>query len=263
MSKILWYRVSAAVLLALLASAPVSGQPALTNDGFTENFDSMLQDGTLPPDGWTVYTIPGSNGVWTALTGIPVDQMSPEFFGTPSQGLSAVLYPSSTPRTNNNGFNAATDDAPDDRALTTSPTGVSGSVLELVLTNNTGRDLTSLSISYDIRRFTVGAGTSDTGNGPGADELPGYWLFYSLDGGATYTNVSDLNPDINSVPNTVGVTHMPMDVTAMPNYLIDLSSSPLTNGSMINFCWVDDNGIASSPDQIIGLDNVVITVPAP
>jgi hypothetical protein len=263
MSKIPWYRVSAALVLALLSSAPVSGQPALTNDGYTQNFDSMLQDGTWPPDGWFVYTIPGSNQTWQPSVGIPVDQMSPEFFGTQSQGLTAVLYPDTTPRTNNNGYNAATSDAPDDRALTTSPTGVAGAVLELLLTNNTGRDLTSLSISYDIRRFTVGAGANDTGNGPGADELPGYWLFYSLDGGSTYTNVSDLNPDINSVPNTVGVTHMPMDVTGMPTYLIDLSSSPLTAGATINFCWVDDNGIASSPDQIIGLDNVVITVPAP
>jgi len=35
-----------------------------------------------------------------------------------------------------------------------------------------------------------------------------YWLFYSLDGGSTYTNVAQLNPDGTSVPNTVGVTHI-------------------------------------------------------
>src|SRR5438132_9854781 len=102
MSRILRCLVSGAVVLALLSSAPVSGQPALTNDGFTENFDSMLQDGTWPPDGWAVFTIPGSNSKWVPSTGIPVDQMSPEFFGTPSQGLTAVFYPDTAPRNNNN-----------------------------------------------------------------------------------------------------------------------------------------------------------------
>lgn len=253
MFKILRYRVCAALVLALLASAPVSGQVNLTNDGFTENFDSMGLDGTWPPDGWAVYFIPGSASTWQPSTGgILPDQMSPEFFGKPSQGLIAVLDPTLR---NINGLNAATSDAPNDRALGTSPTGVAGNVLELLLTNTTGRDLTSLSISYDIRRFSVGDG--------GDDELPGYWLFYSLDGGSTYTNVSDLNPDINSVPDTVGVTHMPVDITGMPTYQIDLSASPLTAGSTINFCWVDDNGILPSPDQILGLDNLVITVPAP
>jgi hypothetical protein len=257
MSKIVWYRVSAAVILALLSSAPVSAQPSLTDSGFMENFDSMLQDGVAPPDGWTMYTIPGSNTTWQPPpvgVGIPPDQMSPELFGRPSSGLTPWVFPSyGTARTNNNGYNAAADDTPDDRALAGGPTGVAGAVLELVLTNGTGRDLTSLAISYDIRSFQVGAG--------GADELPGFWLFYSLDGGNTYTNVSELNPDNNSVPNTVDVFHMPMAITGNPTTLIDLSATPLTAGSMINFCWVDDNGIASSPDQIIGLDNVVISIP--
>jgi hypothetical protein len=460
MSKIVWYRVAAAIVLALLTSAPVLGQPVLTDSGFTENFDSMGRNGTSPPNGWSVYTIPGDHFTWqpcspvlvtgysadvisdkslatrfaqpfdantfawfeagamddngvqhndglpaslvssiyrtgtlaryqiqsndvnvlqlsagqtgtltlttsaaystlyvlassgtgtsssvgsgiinfangstqafsynafdwcngqgglhpeavlrglngradvgpdgtafiynqdcdyqvyeTALaidpshagvaitsidftgapdaffsnifavstpTGIVADQMSPELFGSPSTGLTAVLDPTGRA---NNGYNAATSAAPDDRALSTSPTGVAGAVLELMLTNNTGRTVTSLSISYDIRRFTVGSGTTDYGTGPGADEIPGYWLFYSLDGGGTYTNVSQLNTDINSVPNTVGVTHMAGQ--------FDLSS-PLADGQVINLCWVDDNGIASSPDQILGLDNVVITAP--
>jgi hypothetical protein len=221
-------------------SPPVS----LTSSGFTESFDSMKQDGTNPPPGWNVYTIPGGNDQWQ--TSIPADSVSG---GTPSAGLTAVLDPMIR---QNNGLNAATSDAPDDRSLTTSPTGVAGAVLELGLTNNTGRDLTSLAIAYDIRRFTVGTGTEDHGNGPGADELPGFWLFYSLDNGFTYTNVSALNPDINSVPNTVGISHM------MAQF--DLSA-PLTDGSLILLRWVDDNGIASSPDQIIGLDNLSITAP--
>lgn len=217
---------------------------ALTSAGYTETFDSMGQDGTSPPPGWNVYTIPGGNDMWQ--TSIPADTVSG---GTPSAGLTPVLDPTTR---QNNGFNAATSDAPEDRALTTSPTSVAGAVLELGLINNTGHDVTSLAIAYDIRRFTVGTGTPDLGNGPGADELPGYWLFYSLDNGFTYNNVSALNPDINSVPNTVGVSHMAAQ--------FDLAA-PLTDGALVIFRWVDDNGIASSPDQIIGLDNVNITAP--
>jgi hypothetical protein len=245
--------------MLFLVSARVSAQASLTASGFTENFDSMAQDGVNPPDGWALYTIPGSNQTWQPPpvgVGIAPDQMSPELFGTPRGPLTPWVFPSfGTAATNNNGWNAASDDTPDDRALAGGPTGVAGAVLELVLTNNSGSDVTALAISYDIRSFQVGAG--------GADEIPGFWLFYSLDGGITYTNVSDLNTDNNSVPNTAyNVTHMPMDLTGSPTYRIDLSATPLTAGSNINFCWVDDNGIASSPDQLIGLDNVMITIPS-
>jgi hypothetical protein len=260
MTKIMWYRVATAVVLALLMSGRVSAQVAsLTASGFMESFDSMGQDGDTPPNGWSVWTIPGSNTTWQPPpVGIGIDptQMSPELFGTPRGPLRAWVLPSFGPAaTNNNGWNMASDDTPDDRSLAGGPTGVAGAVLELVLSNDSGSDVTALAISYDIRSFQVGSG--------GADELPGFWLFYSLDGGVTYTNVSDLNPDNNSVPNTAyNVTHIPMDLTGSPTYVIDLSATPLTAGSMISFCWVDDNGIASSPDQLIGLDNVTITIPS-
>src|SRR5438876_9148637 len=116
MSKILCYRLFAAVILALFLSAPVSAQPSLTSGGYKENFDSMGQDGTSPPDGWTMYTIPGSASTWQPPTGVSADQMSPEIFGRPSAGLTPVLFPPTAP-TNNNGYNAANADTPTDRAL--------------------------------------------------------------------------------------------------------------------------------------------------
>src|SRR5262249_49615024 len=156
--------------------------PSLTSSGYKENFDSMGHDGTSPPDGWALYTIPGTSLTW--VTSIPADEMSPELFGKPTSGLTPVLFPSDPPYgSNNNGLNAANVDTPDDRAVATSPTSVAGVVLELVLTNNTGGPVAALSISYDIRRFQVATGG-------GGVELPGYWLFYSLDGGLTYANVS-------------------------------------------------------------------------
>jgi len=112
------------------------------------------------------------------------------------------LTVSSAPTTtNNNGFNAQGSSSTD-RVLATSPTSISGSALELAFTNTTGAEINGLQARYDIRRYTA-AGT--------ANELPGYWLFYSLDNGATWANVSVLNPAISGstgvvVPNTVGVT---------------------------------------------------------
>src|SRR5689334_11492247 len=149
MSKIVWYCV-AAVALGLFVAAPLSAQPMLTDNGFTENFDSMGQDGDTPPDGWTMWTIPGSSSTWQPGVGIPPDQMSPETstLGTPTQvalppnkPLTAWVFPSYGTGSNHiNGWNAASDDNPDDRALAAGPTSVAGSAIELVLTNGTGRD---------------------------------------------------------------------------------------------------------------------------
>src|SRR5262249_22314871 len=133
MSKIVWYCISAAVVLAFFVAAPVSAQPMLTDNGFTENFDSMGQDGDTPPGGWSMWTIPGSNSNWVPPVGIPPDQMSPELFGTPRGPLRFWVLPSyGAAGTNNNGWNMASDDNPDDRSLAGGPTGVAGAVIELV-----------------------------------------------------------------------------------------------------------------------------------
>jgi len=124
MSKIVWHRISATVVLALCLSAPASGQPSLTSSGFKENFDSMGQDGTQPRTGGSSSPYREATARWSAATGIPPDQMSPEFFGIPRGPLTPVLFPSTpTTPTNNNGLNAATSTTPNDRALTTDPRG--------------------------------------------------------------------------------------------------------------------------------------------
>jgi hypothetical protein len=150
MSKMVWYCISAAVVLAFLVATPVSAQPMLTDNGFMETFDSMGQAGDTPPDGWSTWTIPGSNMTWQPPpvgVGIPPDQMSPETstLGTPTQRgippdtpLTPWVFPSYGTGSNHlNGWNAASDDNPDDRALAGGPTGVAGTVIELVLTNGT------------------------------------------------------------------------------------------------------------------------------
>ena len=55
------------------------------------------------------------------------------------------------------------------------------------------------------------------------------------------------------VPNTVGVTNVPTTAFNL--------SSPWNVGSNLLLRWVDDNGDAPSPDQILGLNNVSIMAP--
>src|ERR1035437_1189082 len=136
------------------------------------------------------------------------------------------------------------------------------SILELSLTNSTGAALNAINISYDIRRFTTTANNNTgyaSGNYGAVEELPGYQLFYSLNG-TTWTNVAALSPKLSGspgvvVPNSVGVTNVPPT-------LISLNSA-WANNSTLTFAWLDDNAQGPSPDQLLGLDNVTVAIPEP
>ncbi len=219
---------------------------------YSQNFSSMGTAGTTPPAAWTVWNGPGtSNTLWTAATGI---------IGGPSStagsiGLmtlsSASLTASNAPTANaNNGYNAGAPGDSANRMLGSAPTSLGGMAFQVELTNISAAAISNLNISYDIQRFTAPTNVND---------LPGYWLFYSVDSGATWSNVSTLNPVVSggtiNVPNTVGVTNVPPTVVNL--------ASPWTVGGTLRLRWVDDNAQASSPDQIFGLDNVSITLPQP
>lgn len=226
-------------LAAMLTVGQAAFGVALTVSGYTQDFDSMGTAGTTPPTDWVVYTGNSgtANNTWTST--IPANGTnsvaSMVLAGTP---LTATSNPTAT---NNNGYNAArTTSATSDRVLATSPTTVSGAALQLTLTNATGGTLRGLTVSYDTVRY---AGVSS------ANELPGHWLFYSTDG-STWANVAALNPTISTVPNTVGVT-------SVANQTFQFAS-PVSNGGTIRLRWVDDNAQQTSPDQIIGLNNVVV-----
>ncbi len=228
--------VAAAVTAACAANAA-----SLTDSGYLQNFDSMGTTGTAPPADWTVYTGPSGTSNTTWSTSIPASGVAALI---PTSGaLTATSAPTTT---NNNGYNAALSAAAtSDRVLATSPTQVSGAALQVTLTNDTGAALTGLNLGYDTVRFTS-VGT--------ADELPGYWLFYSLNG-TSWTNVTALNPTIATVPNTVGVT----TTSGSFNFATAVSA-----GSTFELRWVDDNAVQTSPDQVIGLNNVSVSaVPLP
>jgi hypothetical protein len=256
--------------LAICLTAPAAGQALLGPGGFSENFDSMGAAGTTPPMGWQVYQIAGGSSTWINDTGsnsIPDVGAIPNGATVAGGTASVGLVANNSPTGNQvNGYNATgASGAAADRGIATAPTGIAGSAIELQITNNTGAALASVLISYEIRRYQVGADnatrTPGAGIPEGSDELPGYWLFYSLDNGATYTAVDTLipvgaGPALNPiVPNTLGIT--------------SVASAPIVLGGLVNagsnlfLRWVDDNAIDPSPDEIIGIDNVSLTIPEP
>lgn len=221
-------------VLFFLLTLPMLAQVSFTGADYIETFDSM-GTGTAAPAGWEFYgALGGSSTTWT--TTIPAS-------GIGGGTLNATLTASTTFTTSSNtaGWNFALPASPTDRALGTSPTSGQGLVLQLRLTNNTGSAINAIRVGFDTRRFTAAT-----------NHLPGYWLFYSLDNGTTWTNASAINPTATTVPSTAGVTTTPITVITL--------GSPWAAGGQLRLRWVDDNG-DTSPDQIYGLDNVTIGVP--
>ena len=234
---------------ALMGTCGLSQAASLSASGYTETFDSMATGTTLPSD-WSVWSVGSSHDVWTTsiTANGSADSVAAMVKKTSSPVKSALLNTAITTSTKDGdqAYNIALSTSTADRVLSTSPTGVDGIGLQVALTNNTGASFSSLQVSYDTVRFT----TAST-----VEELPGYWLFYSLDG-SSWVNVSVLNPTQATVPNTsTGVSSF--------STTFALASS-VAAGSSIYLRWVDDNGVPTSPDQIIGLNNVSIAaVPEP
>lgn len=239
--------ISAAVAITVTA-------PPAAAFSYTQNFDGLGTGTTLggaatSTTGWTVLgNLGGSNSSWTNATGIPVSgAQSAATAGTANLTLTVNSAAASASASSNTAaYNFALATSTTDRALGTSPTSGAGVVLQLTLTNSSAVALDSLVIGYDIRRFT--APTT-------ANEVPGYRLFYSLNGGTSWTNVSALNPALTgatvNVPNTAGVTTVAPTTVAL--------ASSWAAGAQIRFRWIDDNATETSPDQIIALDNISIT----
>jgi len=239
-------RILLTCLLSLAVTAGLlHGQANFPATGYTQNFDSMGTSGTTPPSGWKhlSFNMTTSNGTWTNGTGIPAN-------GTNSVASIAVstasttLVTATTPTANqNNGYNAAASaGATSDRVIATAPTNVTGSGIELAMTNGTGSTLTGLTVAFDTVRYS--AVTT-------ANELPGYWLFVSANG-TTWTNVTP-NPTLTTVPNTAGTTSSTLSISGLS----------VASAGTFYLRWLDDNAAQGSPDQIIGLNNVAISLPAP
>ena len=242
-------------LSTLLASSALASTASAVNfsGSYSENFDSLGTTGTALPAGFSLYVgeTGTNNSTWTNTTGIVANGATGSVASMVlnANGLTATTTPSGT---NNNGFNAATASTnTGNRVVATSPTTYSGGAFDLNLTNTTGATINSLTLGYTIQRYT--AVTT-------ANELPGYSVFVSLDG-TTWSQIAVFTPSLDgangtvAVPNTVGITTVGPTTFALP-------AAWTANGNLA-VRWVDDNAVQTSPDQIIGLDNVTLAVPEP
>ena len=216
---------------------PLPTPAAFGPGGFSENFDAIGAGGTAAPAGFQMVNIAGGNSTFTNATGIPAS-------GVVGGTVVSPMVAASDPASNNvNGYNAAFNASPTDRALATAPTGIAGSVIELRLVNNSNFDQPAINVAFDVDRFTTR---------PGDTELPGYCVFYSLDDGVTWFEIPVLRGDLTNTPNdsTGTFSFLPTLVTLAGDW--DKNETLLLR-------WVDDNSGASSPDQIVGIDNVAVT----
>ena len=254
-----------ASVLALVATASTAWAASASLTGsYSQNFDSMGQSGTTAPTGWSFVSEAGAHDAFTPTDDTITPGVLPNFTaGTLTANTTLVAVTGPTNQKANQGYNFGLSASATNRALGTSPTGTAASILELSLTNATGVALNAINVGYDIRRFSTTVNNNagyKNGNYGGVEELPGYWLFYSLNGGSTWINVAALNPTLSGstgvvVPNTVGVT-------SVAQTLINLTGS-WSAGSTLTLAWLDDNAQGPSPDQLIGLDNVTVAIPEP
>jgi hypothetical protein len=197
MKQTLVATIVAAVLIVI--SRPALAAPISFTGSYSQNFDSMGTAGTAAPAGWAEYGLSGSHdqfrfaGSTAAITTTVLPSDFSDEIVSGHDSLTLTKNPTLTAATPTNqrlasGFNFGLAASPNDRALGASPTGVAACELELGMINNTGAPISTVNVSYDIRRFSTTASNNSgyIGANVGLEELPGSWLFYSLDGGTNW-----------------------------------------------------------------------------
>jgi hypothetical protein len=129
----------------------------------------------------------------------------------------------------------------------TTPTVVAGNLLIAHLTNQTGRTLTELQISYDLG---IQNGNVDTVE----EVFAGHRVYWSLTG-----EIESWNPIDNF--GYRGVAGNPATQTEVQSLTAPLGAWP--TGTEAYILWLDDNS-ATNPDALYTIDNVSFTgVPEP
>lgn len=230
--------------LAAMAVAAHLAHASITTPGYSQNFNGMSATGTAAPALFSIWNIAGANTAYTDATGITPANVASATLVTGALGVFTQAATPTTGSNNNNGLNLGLVASSTDRALGTAPSNIAAAIIQAALTNNRTTPISSLDISYDTRVFTVRAG----------DELRGYRFFFSTTGATgPYTAVAALN----SIPASNAAVGNVVAASATINF-----ATPIAPGGGLWLRWVDDNATQNSPDQIIGIDNLVI-VPAP
>jgi len=249
-------RSSAGLIVAVLAMTGAAHAASLTSSGYAQNFDNLTVNGSTAslPDGWTAYNgdTSGSTGNNTWFTSIPASGSdSVATMKQTTSGLTVQNAPTGTSATGFYALNPAGSST--DKVIVSSPTGVDGFAWQVALTNSTGASLSAVNVSYEVDRLTV-ANNNNSSSSPAGEELPGLELFYSTNG-TTWANASSFTVTDPTYATTTGPSTF--------SGTVNLGNS-VASGSNLYLRWVDDNGEVSSPDPLLGLNNVDIApVPLP
>jgi hypothetical protein len=256
--------LAAALFASALGLNTAQAQPTSFTGSYTNNFDSALgTSGTTPPPGFFSLYISGANTTYSAANPINAAGVANAVSGAQTLTIwnagNAVASAS-----NKQMFNVGCWDTMNDRALGTDPTGTAANIIQLAMTNNTGGTLYGVTFWYDCKCLTNGsAGTEES-------ELPGYCFFYSTTGTNTAANWTEVGyAGTTSDPGGIPAAHG----LCLPNFTQGTTMSsgpvtinfatPLTNNGIMYFRWADDNNQASSPDQMLAIDNVGIATYTP
>jgi hypothetical protein len=239
-------------LLALIGFC-VFATSAMADIIYSQNFNALTSGGALPA-GWTSLGGTGSNTTYSGSIPIPLNPgiaststtMAASWFQTDT---ATFVMPTGGPKINGQSYPTGFGAAPNDLMLGSAPTSTAFTAHELALTNNTALPYTNVTLDYDLYvlsyAFTSAAQIIES-------ELPGYGAVQlSTDGGTTW---SALPANNNGTPSTTAY-HASTPLLA--------SWAP---GQTLKIRWFDDNVQTGSPDQDLGLDNVVISgsqVPEP
>lgn len=226
-------------------SSMVLATPANFNGSYSENFSGLGTTGTVMPAGYSAYSFGLSSNdknTYTAANPITSTAIAQGTLGS-NQAL-VVWNPGNTnSKVQDQLINCGTIGNTSDRALGTNPTVDAGTVIQLALKNNTGVNISAVTIGYDMKDLADGA------SGNESTELPGYAFFYSLTGGTTAA-------DWTSVPSLYLTSSV---VSATPTHASATINCAFTSTSTIYLRWADDNNSPSSPDAMYAIDNVTVT----
>lgn len=175
-------------------------------------------------DGWTTGSIAGGAGDVTTEAA-----MDTAVAAVVATGITAAFPVSATFPPNGTAGTWRHNTSPSGLFLQSNPTGVRATVLMATLRNDSGGNVSTISVNYDFGNPYVVAG----------EQLPGVYAYYSLSG---------LADSWVKVPELSGAT------LGAKSVILNLSGGPWASGQSLYIIWVDDNG-SPSPENTFSIDN--------
>lgn len=200
--------------------------------GLAQGFDtSPGPAGTRLPLGWTAWQIPGNKGTFSAASHI-----GPAGIAAATSANQKLLIVAGPP-TDNWSDQLANVPSASGQAIATNPGSNAAAVIQLKVTNGTGRPVTDVGLNYDLA--LLWPSPSDDGS-----ELPGYSLFWSTTGGTAAADWAKVGED-----------------TAAGSKVWDIAVPvALGPGADLYLRWADDNSQAVGAENVWALDNVHLTM---